>query len=132
MSNTFVQDYEPVVFRKKTQTEIAQKDTNTVQKQRSIGKYINSKSDIDMRKIEREQIKPAIITLEMRKMIQETRNTKGWTQEDLAKNCGLPRDVIKNYENGKAIVKQFELDKINKVLGLKLKKPKAIKMDPEN
>lgn len=126
MSTKFHQDLKPIVFKK---TE--KKPTDIVNKYQS-GKNIQNKSDVDLRKIDNEQIKLATATLEMRKCIQEARKKNNITQEELARRCNLPKDVIRDYENGKAIVKQNELSKINKVLGINLKKPKARKIQSDD
>lgn len=51
-----------------------------------------------MRKIDNEEIKLCVLPfLEMRKLVSlglETRNNKKWTQGDLARNCGLPKETI--------------------------------------
>lgn len=133
MSKQFVQDFEPVIFNKKSkrQNNNNQNNQNNSKPERKYyaGKNKQNKSDVNIRKLENEEIKLPTISLEMRKLIQQTRNNKKWTQEDLARNCGLPKEVIRDYENGKAIVKQSELSKINKALGLNLKKPRPVKMN---
>lgn len=96
------------------------------------GKNIQRKSNIDMRKIDNGEIRLSTATLDIKKAMQEARTGKSWTQEDLARECGLPKDVIRNYENGKGIVKQAELAKINRSLGLNLKKPKPTKITTDD
>lgn len=91
-------------------------------------KNIQNKSTVDMRKIDGEKIKLSTTTLEMRKIIQEARVKVGLTQINLAQQCGLPKEVIRDYENGSAVIKQNELDKINRTLNLQLKKPKPKKI----
>lgn len=126
MSN-FIQDFEPVIFNKTNKQN--QHSNNNNQKKYQSGKNIQNKSDVDMRKIDREEIKLATASLDMKKAIQQARCNKKLTQEDLAKLCCLPKEVIRDYENGKAIVKQAELSKINKALGINLRKPKNIKIN---
>lgn len=92
------------------------------------GRNLQNKTDIDLRKIDREQIRPAKVTREMSKLIQETRNGLGLDQAKLAQMCGLSKDIIRDYENGKAVVHQMHLSKINRALKLNMKKPKAEKI----
>ena len=105
---------------------------NSTKQKYQAGKNIQNKSDIDMRKIENEEIRLPTSTLDIKKLMQETRTLKGWSQEDLARNCGLPKETIRNYENGKAIVKQSEIAKINRALGIHLKKPKTIQLTKDD
>lgn len=48
--------------------------------------------------------------------IQQGRASKGWNQSKLALMCALPEYVIKSYENGSAVLKKQELDKILRAL----------------
>jgi len=48
--------------------------------------------------------------------IQQGRASKGCNQAKLALMCSLPEFVIKSYENGSAVLKKSELEKILKVL----------------
>lgn len=52
---------------------------------------------------------------------------KVMSQADLARKCNLPVSVIKDYESGKAVLKQTEISLINKVLGTHIKIPKTKK-----
>jgi ribosome-binding protein aMBF1 (putative translation factor) len=64
-------------------------------------------------------------TKEMGKEIKIGRETKEMGQRDLDKLCNFPANTIRNYENGSAVVVPGQLSKINKVLGTRIKKPKA-------
>jgi ribosome-binding protein aMBF1 (putative translation factor) len=78
------------------------------------------------RKLDNEQIvltKSSVIKND----IQKARHDKNLTQEQVDLQCGFPKGTIKKYENGTAIISSPELQKINKVLGLQLKKPKVSK-----
>ena len=62
------------------------------------------------------------VSLSMAKAIQNGRIAKGFkTQKDLAVAIGVPANVINSYECGKAIPDNAILQKLRKVLGVKLK-----------
>ncbi|AYV84602.1 MAG: helix-turn-helix protein [Hyperionvirus sp.] len=121
-------DFEPTFLtRKPTKAELKKEGLITPQLKFQSGKNTQKKTDLDLRKVENEEIKLTKMPRELAISMQQARNSKKLTQEKLAQQCGLSKDVIINYENCKAIVKQHELDKINKALGTHLKKPKQQK-----
>ena len=62
------------------------------------------------------------VSLSMAKAIQNGRIAKGFkTQKDLAVVVGVPVNVINSYESGKAIPDNTILQKLRKVLGVRLK-----------
>ena len=62
------------------------------------------------------------VSLSMAKTIQQARIAKGFkTQKDLAVVIGIPVNIINAYESGKAIPDNAILQKLRKVLGVKLK-----------
>lgn len=133
MSNGVVQDFKPLIIKKNQTKQDKIKSGNfTVEQKFKGGKNAQTKQDIDMRKLDNEEVKFRTVPHEMKLAIQAARNSKKWTQDELAKNCQLPRETIRDYENGKAIVKQVELSRINKALGLNLKKPKPIKVETDD
>ena len=55
------------------------------------------------------------------KLIRESRERRGLTQEDLAKKVGLSRQVISNLENGKlGSIRFVKMERILRVLGYDL------------
>jgi putative transcription factor len=62
-------------------------------------------------------------TLELRKQIQNARMAKKMSQADLAKEINEKPNVIQAYENGKAIPSTQILQKLRRVLGVKLTSP---------
>merc|ERR1719240_1790096 len=52
--------------------------------------------------------------------IQKARQTKGWNQKQLANECGIKPDIIRDYENGKAVPDNNIIAKIERVTGVKL------------
>ena len=62
------------------------------------------------------------VSISMAKTIQQARIAKGFkTQKDLAVVVGVPVNVINSYESGKAIPDNTILQKLRKVLGVRLK-----------
>ena len=62
------------------------------------------------------------VPLSMAKMIQQGRIAKGFkTQKDLANAVGVNASVINAYESGRAIPDVQIMQKLRKVLGVKLK-----------
>lgn len=62
------------------------------------------------------------VSLSISKTIQQARIAKGFkTQKDLAVVVGVPVNVINSYESGKAIPDNAILQKLRRVLGVKLK-----------
>ena len=62
------------------------------------------------------------VPLSMAKMIQQGRIAKGFkTQKDLAIAVGVNASIIGSYESGRAIPDPNVLQKLRKVLGVKLK-----------
>lgn len=73
---------------------------------------------------------PTIVRADMsiKAHIEAGRRAKKWDQQMLANACSMPVATIKQYENGSAIAKAAELQKICKALGipqLALPKPKS-------
>jgi putative transcription factor len=61
------------------------------------------------------------VSVSMAKTIQQGRIAKGFkTQKDLANVIGVPVSVINSYESGKAIPDNAILQKLRKVLGVRL------------
>jgi putative transcription factor len=61
------------------------------------------------------------VSVSMAKTIQQGRIAKGFkTQKDLANAVGIPVSVINSYESGKAIPDKAILQKLRKVLGVRL------------
>lgn len=62
------------------------------------------------------------VSLSMAKMIQQGRLAKGFkTQKDLAIAVGVNASVINSYESGRAIPDPNVLQKLRRVLGVRLK-----------
>jgi hypothetical protein len=53
--------------------------------------------------------------------------TKTMTQTELNQHCGFPANTIKNYETCAAVIVPTQIDKLNRVLGVKLPRPDKAK-----
>ncbi|GKT36407.1 hypothetical protein ADUPG1_009378 [Aduncisulcus paluster] len=56
------------------------------------------------------------VTKDLGKRMAEGRAVKKWTQDDLAKRCSLKKQVITEYENGKARPVEADIRRIEKAL----------------
>lgn len=74
-------------------------------------------------KIEREEIGThEKVSMSLAKTIQQARIAKGFkTQKDLANAVGVKVDIINGYESGKMIPDNTLMQKLRRVLGVKLK-----------
>lgn len=70
---------------------------------------------------ETEELKHDHVTLELGKVLQQARQAKEWNQKDLGTRVNEKVEVIREYENGKAIPNQQVLAKLERVLGVKLR-----------
>uniref|UniRef100_A0A5S6QNT8 HTH cro/C1-type domain-containing protein n=1 Tax=Trichuris muris TaxID=70415 RepID=A0A5S6QNT8_TRIMR len=61
------------------------------------------------------------VGIEVGRIIQKGRQTKKWTQADLARQINEKQNVINEYESGRAVVNQQILAKIERAIGLKLR-----------
>lgn len=74
-------------------------------------------------KIEREEIGThEKVSVSLAKTIQQARIAKGYkTQKELANAMGVKVDIINGYESGKIIPDTIVMQKLRKVLGVRLK-----------
>ena len=63
---------------------------------------------------------PPKVDLDLRKAIQQGRQAKNLTQKQLANMVQMKPSDIQAYENGKAVPKHQEIQKIQRALGVKL------------
>jgi len=105
MANYKGQDWEPVVFHKKT-------NNNEITK--------------EVKKNEEDFIeKKAVISVNNSKLIQQARMNKKMTQQQLAQKINKDQKTIQLYESGKTAPEYNVMCKIEKVLGIKLNKKKS-------
>jgi putative transcription factor len=74
-------------------------------------------------KIERQEIGThEKVSMSLAKTIQQARIARGFkTQKDLANAMGVKVDIINGYESGKSIPDNNVMQKLRRVLGVKLK-----------
>lgn len=103
------QDWKPVVLKKSQPTKHIQKrDGNKERK-----------------KIESDDPEPLkTLGLSAAKQIQQARLSKKWSQKDLANKLNIKPNLIKDYETGKVVPNPQILNKINRLLGIKIQRPK--------
>ncbi|KAG1330280.1 multiprotein-bridging factor 1b [Cocos nucifera] len=131
------QDWEPVVIRKKAPNAAAKKDEKAVNAARRSGaeietlrkssaggnKAASSSTSLNTRKLdeETETLSHERIPLELKKNIMKARMDKKLTQAQLAQLINEKPQVIQEYESGKAIPNQQIINKLERVLGAKLR-----------
>lgn len=104
------QDWTPVTFTKKT---VEQKKEVSVNKQNYDAAKHNERVNSD-------DYKPKTITSKMAQEIRNGRSMKKLTQKQLAVQSGIQENLIKDYENSKGVYNAGNLNKIAKVLGIKI------------
>ncbi|PKK17225.1 endothelial differentiation-related factor 1 [Egretta garzetta] len=70
---------------------------------------------------ETEELHHDRVPLEVGKVIQQGRQSKGMTQKDLATKINEKPQVIADYESGRAIPNNQVMGKIERAIGLKLR-----------
>jgi len=100
----------------------AKRDGNTVSKYKNKnGELINKNKKLDDIT---EGAKHNRISMEQSKIISKARCDKKLTQVQLANIINVKKEVINDYENGKAIINQQLLSKIKRALNIKTIKKK--------
>lgn len=130
------QDWDNVVLKKHDTVHQKEKKSNEIdspslvrrQTSNSPGVKVNSKKVIH--EFDPENISaPTTSTHELGIAIQQARiaeNNKlkmNLTQTELDNLCSFPKNTIRDYENSSAIINPEQLNKINRVLGIKLPRP---------
>merc|ERR1712137_1188247 len=72
---------------------------------------------------EQDQIGVPTLGLDFKIAMLKARNAKKLTQKQLAHRIAVKETIIKSYESGKAVPQQHIIQKIEKVLGVKLPRP---------
>ncbi|KAI0487953.1 multiprotein-bridging factor 1b [Dendrobium catenatum] len=131
------QDWEPVVIRKKAPNAAAKKDEKAVNAARRMGaeietlkksnagsnKAASSSTTLNTRKLdeETENLSHDKVPAELKKNIIQARIDKKLNQSQLAQLINEKPQVIQEYESGKAIPNQQIINKLERVLGVKLR-----------
>ena len=115
MSGYNHQDWKPVIFMKNKTKKNNNKTKSVTAKKK---KYNKPKKEIVNDNSENLKLKK--INLNLRIIIQKARTDLNLTQKDFAQRLNLPISIVKNYESGKAIPSSHILNKMSKVLKVKL------------
>lgn len=110
------QDWKPVIVRTaKNKSNVNDKKATTYKASQKQQKDASIE-----KKAENDTLKHKQITVQMRQAIQKARTAKGMTQKELASECRFPVSVINEIESGKAIYNHQHIEKIKRVLKIKL------------
>jgi putative transcription factor len=101
-----------------------QDTTNIVWRKHTTEKKVENSSGKKIIKLENEneELSHSKISSNVRMEIQKARVAKKMTQKELANKINEKVEVIQSYENGKAIPDNRILQKLRRVLGIRLKK----------
>eukprot|EP01029_Cantina_marsupialis_P029805 TRINITY_DN782257_c0_g1_i1.p1 TRINITY_DN782257_c0_g1~~TRINITY_DN782257_c0_g1_i1.p1 ORF type:complete len:163 (-),score=51.98 TRINITY_DN782257_c0_g1_i1:119-574(-) len=72
---------------------------------------------------EAEDVKAPKVSHNLKMAIQKARQAKGWTQKELAQKISEKSTVINEYESGKGVPSPQILNKLDRVLGVRLPRP---------
>jgi len=136
MSGFAHQDWKPIVLHKKPlRPQDLQSPRALNQALRQGGQIDTLKKDyaksaksalpVPIHKLEdntREDFHHKTLPSETKMAIINARTAKKWSQDDLARHINEPVRTIKDYESGKAIPHPQILNKMSRVLGIKLKR----------
>lgn len=132
------QDFTPIVWKKKEDLKLSESKKNLdLVKQRGNVEIITrpTTSNINVNKLvsnENKTFRHVTISPEFRSALSKARIAKNWSQKELAAKVNLTASVIQQYESptGNTIPTPVIIEKLNKVLGVKLPKntkPKIVK-----
>lgn len=113
------------IHRPLTRKQMVTRGMSTVMSRGSIGN--RQSPQINTRKIEESDTAPKTVPSSLSRAIRDARmnhkNSDGstMTQKQLATASNLPVSVIRDYENGNAILNSTQTQKIGKTLGVQLK-----------
>jgi ribosome-binding protein aMBF1 (putative translation factor) len=132
MSN---QDWEPVTIRKKFSYADALKSTKKQvgTRKHNAGKNPSNKlNQVNANKLDNGELfmGKEMPDFNMRKHMQQARTEKGWKQKEIAQKLNITAKEYQDYESGKTVPKGRMLDKLNRLLGVSLKKKTPKKKTP--
>ncbi|KAL3535765.1 hypothetical protein ACH5RR_004226 [Cinchona calisaya] len=134
------QEWEPVVLQKPRPKAQDLRDPKVVNQALRTGgqvqtikkaeagsnKKTSASTAVNARKLDEAEEPAALdrVSTEVRQAIQKARIDKKMSQAELAKQINERPQVVQEYENGKAVPNQAILAKMEKVLGVKLRRLK--------
>jgi putative transcription factor len=119
------QDWTPVVFHR-THVQVKQQKQLTKTKQPKFNSANSNKQNIDASRLDNQEEPQRIkkVTTDLKMNIQKARCDKEMTQKQLAQKCNLSLSRISEYESGRAVPNNQEMQKIGRALGLTLSNKK--------
>jgi len=133
MSGYAHQDWTPVVLRKKPMSAQDMHNTKILNQAlrngevSTVARTAAGKNDLPLsvHKLEdneREDFHHKTVPSETKTAIVQARVAKKWSQDEFARQMNEPVRTVKDYESGKAIPTPQVLNKMSRVLGVKLKR----------
>ena len=108
------QDWKPVIFKKKPNTQqIGKQKTKPSGKRINIGDKLRKLDNTEIDKINR-------VSLNTSKAISKTRTGLKMSQKELAQKINEKPELISQYETGKAVPQQHIILKLERALGVYL------------
>lgn len=101
------------------------KNVNTMKKTQNKGNVGGSKMH---KLIESETLEIPKVSLELKQTLVKARIDKGLKQKELAQLCGVKVGIIGGYESGKTVPQNKMIARMEKILGVKLPRPKKVKL----
>lgn len=93
----------------------------TISKDKKPNKPVHISHSNEFKKLENNEIPTKNkLGIDEGKKIQQARMSKGWTQQDLALKLNVRPNIVQQYETGNTVPDRFILNKINRVLGIKI------------
>jgi putative transcription factor len=120
------QDWKPVILKKKTTTSSRGGAAGAgSQKKYNGGTNKQSAQDRNLRKLDEDELPTTRhYDVGFRRRLQQARQEKKMTQKELAQKCSVKQTVIVDCENGKGDWDNQLVNKMERVLGTRLRKVK--------
>ena len=109
------QDWKPVIFSKPKKSIVETKKTTVVKKNLNS----NSISNVNIKKMEAEDVKVEYIPKSIGKEIQQARTALKLSQQDLANRLSVKKNVINDLESGKMVKNNQFVSKVKRILNIK-------------
>lgn len=112
METTFDhQDWKTIIVKSKLGVNKQPEKKVTVKKNKNNSNILSIE-----KKVEKDELKHKKIPDDLKIKIIQTRNSKKYTQKQLANMCNLPLNIINDIESGKAIYNHQHINKIKRTL----------------
>ena len=118
------QDWNPVILKNKKSTKLPKKGTfGAVSYRNAVGGKNKNNATSTSKNVEDDEI-PTLKKLDndFGKRLQQARCEKKMSQKDLAQKINEKQKVVQDYETGKAIPNHNIINKMERILGTRLRK----------